>query len=121
MFHRLILLLVFLLSGLSTLIYEIIWVKHLVYLFGVTYHAITTVVTVFMAGLAIGALISGRRIDRSVSPLSIYGRLELFIGMCGLLFPVSLDVVTRAYHLVHDQMDMGFFSHTLVLDMFQQS
>jgi len=108
------LLLAFFLSGLSTLIYEIVWVKHLVYLFGVTYHAITTVVTVFMAGLAIGALLAGRWVDRSRKPLRVYAILELVIAACGLLFPITLAGVAAVYHNVHDALDIGFFGHILV-------
>ncbi len=111
---RSLLLLAFLLSGFSTLTYEIVWVKHLVYLFGVTYHAITTVVTVFMAGLAFGALVAGRSVDRSRRPLAIYAGLELLIAGCGLAFPVALAVVSQVYHQVHDAMQVGFFTHTLV-------
>jgi len=111
---RALLLLAFFLSGLSTLIYEIVWVKDLVYLFGVTYHAITTVVTVFMAGLAFGALGAGRWVDGSRKPLRIYAILELVIAGCGLLFPVVLVGVTAAYHSVHDSLQIGFFGHVLV-------
>jgi len=111
---RLLLLAAFLLSGASTLVYEILWIKHLVYLFGVTYHAITTVVTVFMAGLAIGAVSAGRRIDAVRSPLLVYAVLELVIAVCGLLFPTALSGVTSLYHQVHDVADVGFFAHTLV-------
>ena len=114
MILRLLLLFAFFLSGLSTLIYEIIWVKHLVYLFGVTYHAITTVVTVFMAGLALGALLSGRYIDRSRSPLKIYFFLELFIGIFGLLFPLLLAVVAGIYHQIHNYLEVSFFAHVLI-------
>jgi spermidine synthase len=111
---RLLLLAAFLLSGASTLVYEILWIKHLVYLFGVTYHAITTVVTVFMAGLAIGAVLAGKRIDSVKSPLLVYAVLELFIAGYGLAFPAALSGVTALYHQVHDVADVGFFAHTLV-------
>ena len=114
MIVRLLLLFAFFLSGLSTLIYEIIWVKHLIYLFGVTYHAITTVVTVFMAGLALGALVSGRYIDRSRSPLKVYFFLELFIGVFGLLFPLMLALVTGLYHQIHNYLEVSFFAHVLI-------
>ncbi len=111
---RLLLLAAFLLSGASTLVYEILWIKHLVYLFGVTYHAITTVVTVFMAGLAIGAVAAGRKIDAVRSPLLVYAGLELIIAACGLAFPAALSGVAALYHRVHDVADVGFFAHTLV-------
>ena len=114
MILRLLLLFAFFLSGLSTLIYEIIWIKHLIYLFGVTYHAITTVVTVFMAGLALGALLSGRVIDRSRSPLKIYFILELFIGLFGLLFPALLLLVAGIYHQIHNYLEVSFFAHILI-------
>ncbi len=107
-------LLAFLISGLSTLIYEIVWFRWLTDLFGVTWHTITTVVTVFMVGLALGALLAGRITDRLRSPVAAYGVLEVFIGICGVLFPFALAGITAAYHGVHDSLQVGFAGHVAV-------
>ena len=58
------LLAVFFLSGISGLIYQVVWVRMLSLTFGVTSYAIATVLCGFMAGLALGAILAGRFADR---------------------------------------------------------
>ncbi len=109
-----VLLAAFFLSGFSTLVYEMVWIKYLVYLFGVTYHAITTVVCVFMLGMALGALSLGRVVDRFKSPLLLYAILELVIAACGAAFPMALSLTTFFYNRVHDNLQLSFFGHILL-------
>ena len=45
----------FLFSGISGLIYEVVWTRMLTYVFGGTTLAVTTVLTAFLGGLAIGS------------------------------------------------------------------
>jgi spermidine synthase len=69
----------------------------LVLIFGSTHFAVSTVLTAFMTGLALGAYVLGRQIDRRWNPLVVYGFLEIGIGayalavpgVFGLLEPVS--------------------------------
>jgi spermidine synthase len=77
----------FLLSGLSSLIYEILWMRMLILIFGSTTFAISTVLTAFMGGLAIGGYDCGRFIDRARYPVLIYGGLEALVGFYALLAP----------------------------------
>lgn len=49
------LLLLFLLSGVSALVYQVLWMRLLALVFGVTIHAASTVLAAFMFGLAIGS------------------------------------------------------------------
>ncbi len=77
----------FLLSGLSSLIYEVLWVRMLTLIFGSTTFAVSTVLTAFMGGLALGSFLFGRWIDRSPNPVPIYGWLETGIGVYALLVP----------------------------------
>ena len=77
----------FFLSGISGLIYEVVWTRMLTYVFGGTTLAVSTVLTVFLGGLALGSYIGGRYIDHFKKPLLAYGLLELAIGVYGLLVP----------------------------------
>ena len=77
----------FLLSGISALIYEVVWTRMLTYVFGGTTLAVSTVLTAFLGGLAIGSYFGGKFIDRYKKPLLIYGILELAIGIYGLMVP----------------------------------
>src|SRR5215207_3455331 len=75
------LLLVFLLSGGSGLIYQVLWQRQLGLIFGVSAYATATVLAAFMAGLALGGLLAGRVADRVRSPLVWYGVVEILVGV----------------------------------------
>src|SRR5216683_5802236 len=68
--------LLFFLSGISGLMYEVVWVRMLTRILGSTVYATSTVLAAFMAGLAIGSFVIGRFIDRSRRPLLWYAVLE---------------------------------------------
>jgi MFS family permease len=59
-------------SGASALIYQLIWVRLLGLVFGVSSFAVATVVAVFLLGLAFGSYIFGRWSERTRDPLRIY-------------------------------------------------
>ncbi len=84
MFHYLIYLLFFL-SGAAGLIYQLIWVRKLVLIFGNTTYATSSILTAFMGGLALGSYLIGRYADRIKTPLKFYGLLELGIGASAML------------------------------------
>jgi spermidine synthase len=92
------LLLLVLASGMSALIYELVWIRALGMWFGTTAGAITTVVSAFMAGLALGSAWLGRVADRHPRPLQLYAMLELGVAASALL--VSLLVLRGAPLLV---------------------
>jgi spermidine synthase len=71
----------FLASGFAALIYQVAWVRVLSVSFGTTIYAISTVLTIFMAGLALGSYLFGRWIDRWRRPLLVYGILELALAV----------------------------------------
>jgi predicted membrane-bound spermidine synthase len=53
-----VLLVCFFVSGAVGLVYEVVWLRMLGLVFGHTVYAITTVLAAFMAGLALGSLLS---------------------------------------------------------------
>jgi spermidine synthase len=91
------LLLVFFLSGACALIYQVIWIKMLGQVFGLTIFAISTVLTAFMAGLALGSYYFGRLIDRVRDHLLVFLLIQLGIGIYALLFPSLLDLCESIY------------------------
>src|SRR5215468_5432983 len=80
-------LLCFFASGFSGLVYQVIWVRELALVFGATTFAISTVLTAFMGGLALGSFYFGRRSENASNPLRLYAMLEIGIGVYGLLVP----------------------------------
>jgi spermidine synthase len=101
-------LLVFL-SGVSALVYELVWQRLLHLVFGVSTLATSAVLAAFMGGLAIGGLLFGRRADRSARPLRLYALLEAGIALTALLVPPGLDLMTDVYTSLYDQIQPGLW------------
>ncbi|MEM7449639.1 MAG: fused MFS/spermidine synthase [Myxococcota bacterium] len=77
--HPSLLLGAFFLSGFAALVYQVVWVRQLRSVLGATDFALAVVVGTFMAGLALGSAISGRRSDRLRHPVRVYAVLEVLI------------------------------------------
>jgi spermidine synthase len=92
---HLVLFLLFGLSGVPALIYQIIWARELGLIFGTTVYAISTVLAVFFSGLAIGSYLFGRIVDAQDRPLPLYGFMELAIGVYGVFTPWIFLLVQR--------------------------
>ena len=88
-------LMLFFVSGVTALVYEVIWSKYLSLLFGSTIQAQTVVLAVFMGGLAIGNKLFGKWADRARQPLTIYDYLELAVGAWAFLARDSLQHACR--------------------------
>jgi spermidine synthase len=95
--RRAIVLLIFLLSGIAGLVYEVVWTRQLVLVFGNTTQAISAILTGFFAGMAVGSVLGGRLADRVRSPLRLYGILELLLVILVLLTPISFVAIREIY------------------------
>lgn len=91
----------FLLSGATGLVYEVVWTRQLVFLLGGTTYAITTVLVAFMSGLALGSWLSGRFGHRIRRAGFGYGVLEILVGVYALLVPVLLGVADPLYRVLY--------------------
>jgi spermidine synthase len=92
----------FAVTGCAGLIYEVVWFKHLGTIFGVTTLATSTVLAVFMGGLAIGAAIAARVGDRWARPFMAYGAFEITLGLFAGFVPVLLPLANRAFLFFYD-------------------
>src|SRR5215208_587974 len=77
----------FFFSGAAGLIYQVVWTRMLTQIFGNTTYAIATVLSAFMAGLAIGSYLFGKIADRGKNDFLLYGILEAGVGVYGFLVP----------------------------------
>jgi len=84
----------FVLSGASGLVFEIIWVRQLAGWVGHGTVAVSLVVAAFLTGLVLGAWWGGPRADRDPQPLRRYALLELATGFAALGVSLALSQVT---------------------------
>jgi spermidine synthase len=91
----------FFLSGIAGLIYQVLWLRRLSIIFGVTVYAASTVLAAFMAGLAIGSLLAGRVLRRRIPALQAFGIAEVLVGVTGLASPVLLEAASAIYLALH--------------------
>ncbi|MEZ4460075.1 MAG: fused MFS/spermidine synthase [bacterium] len=87
----------FFLSGFTSLVFEVLWERMLMQVFGSTSIAISTLLTAFMCGLAIGAWIGGRVAGRLKHPLRVYALLECGVGIWALCVPALLQGAETIY------------------------
>ncbi len=92
---------IFILSGAAGLIYEIVWSRQLVLVFGNTTQAVSAILTGFFGGMAIGAAVGGRIADRVRSPLRMYGVLELLLVVVVLITPLSFRLIHEVYRAAY--------------------
>jgi spermidine synthase len=96
-----VLLILFFSSGACGLIYQVLWLRLLSLVFGVTVYAASTVLAAFMAGLALGSMAAGKVLTRVRRPLLIFGVAEILIGLSALATPVALDAASALYQRLH--------------------
>src|SRR5204863_947216 len=80
----------FFVSGLCSLVYEVVWLRLAMASFGVTTAFVSIVLSVFMAGLALGSWGAGRVTARSTPGgartfLRFYAAAELVVAVSGIL------------------------------------
>ncbi|HKY05722.1 MAG TPA: hypothetical protein VJQ56_12570, partial [Blastocatellia bacterium] len=101
-------------SGMSGLVYQVVWVRELVLVFGATTFAVSTVLTAFMGGLAVGSYYFGRRSLKIRRPLRLYGFIEIGIGLYGLAVPFIFALLPAVYQPFWQRFHLSFFSISLV-------
>jgi len=98
---------IFLISGAAGLVYEVVWSRELVLVFGNTTQAVSAILTGYFGGLAIGSVLGGRVADRVRRPLRLYGVLELVLVVVVIITPLLFrglhEVYRSAYGSLEDQ------------------
>ncbi len=105
---RAVAILCFFLSGASGLIFEVIWTRMFSLVFGATTLAISTVLTAFMGGLALGSYLSGRYADRIQDTLKIYALAEAGIGLCALAVPLVVGEFDTLNSYLHQNLSSSY-------------
>jgi spermidine synthase len=97
--------LLFFLSGISGLIYQVVWVRVFGNVFGNTVYSASLVIATFMLGLGAGSYVAGTWSDRRYTanpelPLRAYGYFELAIAAMGAAIAFVLPHLDRLSVLV---------------------
>jgi spermidine synthase len=77
----------FALSGFAALVYQTAWLRQLALVFGTSELAAAAVLAAYMGGLALGAAVAGRYIERVAQPVWVYGLLEAGVAITALSVP----------------------------------
>ncbi len=105
----------FFLSGAGSLVFEVVWLRLAMARFGVTTPLVSMVLSLFMAGLAIGSLCAGR-LDRRHADgppgrfLRLYGLAEATIGVSAFVIPTAFDLGRGAVSAVGAAWGSSMFS-----------
>ncbi|MBK8092675.1 MAG: spermidine synthase [Verrucomicrobiaceae bacterium] len=85
---------VFVLSGVSALIYQLVWQRALLMIYGSNSESVAMVVAAFLSGLGIGSLVGGWVSKWPRVPLvALFGAAELGVGAYGLISLKLFDAV----------------------------
>jgi len=105
----------FFFSGAAGLIYQVVWTRMLTQIFGNTTYAIATVLSAFMAGLAIGSYLFGQIADRGKNDFLLYGILEAGVGVYGFCVPWIFAMAQKVYGPIFGLNESYPFLFNLVL------
>lgn len=88
-------------SGASALIYEVVWTRALALTLGSTTYAMSTMLSAFMAGLALGGWLGGRIADRHKNLVLMFGAMEFLIGITGLMTIPLINSLSPVYFKIY--------------------
>lgn len=95
-------LILYFLSGATALVYQVVWSRMLMHVFGSTAVALGTVLAAFMAGMAIGSWLIGKSADKSKNCLRLYAFLEIGLALAALVSHILLSRVGPAHLVLYD-------------------
>lgn len=104
----------FFLSGAAALILQVLWTRMLGHVFGATALAVSTTLTAFMGGLALGAYLGGKRAPQLKRPLLAFAVLETSVGLYGLLVPGLLELLPYVQRAIGDSIGTSFLGYSLL-------
>ena len=104
----------FFISGISALIYEIVWQRMLTLVFGLSTFSVAAVVAAFLAGLALGARLFAGWADRTARPLRLYAGIELAVGALGLASGFFVPPLMRVFTTLYTAAEPGWLGSNLI-------
>ncbi|MBI2190606.1 MAG: fused MFS/spermidine synthase [Planctomycetes bacterium] len=84
-------------SGGAALLYEILWLRYLTLIFGVSCYALSTILVAFMTGLGLGGYVLGRFDLSARKALALYAAAETLIGIYAWFSPQAIHLFQPLY------------------------
>jgi spermidine synthase len=88
------------LTGLSSFVYEVVWIRMLTLVLGAATHSFELMLAPFILGLAIGAWSIRDRIEAAARPLALLGAIQIAMGLLAMatlpLYAASFDAMAFA-------------------------
>jgi len=81
----------FFLSGATSLLFEVLWSRQFVTVFGNSSYAISIVLCAYMAGIGLGGLLGGRLADSVTRRTLAFALVQMAVALCALAIPPMLD------------------------------
>ena len=103
----------FLLSGASALIYQVLWLRKFTLVLGNSLYSASVVLAAFMCGMALGSWLIGKRSARIADPVRLYALLEAGVGLSALLLTFAIVPLGSLLARVHGASAGSLFQLTL--------
>ena len=84
-------------SGCSALIYEVVWLQSLQLVIGSSAVSLGVLLGTFMGGMCLGSLVLPRVVSSRRHPLRVYALIELGIGIAGIVILFAMPYVDQLY------------------------
>ncbi len=81
----------FFFSGATSLVFEVLWSRQFVTVFGNSSYAVSIVLCAYMTGLGLGGWIGGKIADRITWRVTAFGVIQWALAACALALPRLLD------------------------------
>lgn len=101
-------------SGAAGLMYEVLWSRQFGLVMGQTVYALSTIITAFLGGLALGAWIGGRWTRRRGVSLRLYAAMEIGIGLTALCVPLLVHLLDPIFGVAYRTVGDSLVVYSLV-------
>src|SRR5271170_5870455 len=91
-------------SGAAALVYQVLWIKQLSLVVGIEVYAVTTAVSAFFAGLALGGALFGRLADRNARPLRLYAQMEFGVAVIAVATTIALAHAASPFAIIESKL-----------------
>ena len=91
----------FFLSGLTGLLYEVVWVRLFTLVFGNTVYSTAAVLAAFMGGLGAGGWWFGRFVEKRTDAVRFYALVELAVGLYAFVPLWLIHVMESMYPAIY--------------------